>query len=714
MGKLKISSTIPNNLVIPPSGFITIFADANDTNKPKYIDSDGNIISLVSSGTGGTGTQLLDSVKDIIVDPDTITPNVGDKFLVGVNGVNGFSGKDGQIAERGLSFWTFTQPINSTILAVDTYVNSLYIYKGSYPTGDWNRLKFLNSVLGLPTDGSWSDGLFDFELDTTVDALDKINEFLTGLVPQSPPILEDWSENGLPIKQTGKLSFDTSNPISGYNPVDGVNVDEAFNIGGKRLGITDKTTGNVSGILNPHVIVSDTGNYPANTFLDADKGVLQLLVNDIIIGTVDLESSTGVIDGTSNGTLSGINASAQESVKFPSGVDFNFYQIRSGSWLVLKSDLINGYNTIELKHIIGTDEITLDQFDLVIDDNTDATILSSPSLHTLSMTGSKKLTGVDYHTGGSALYDLLIDNAYKNTYSSDIDAISHQGLYCSAPSQPLGDCLGDENLQISISDKVVQIDDNLRILNGGINIQTTVKRTVQTQVQGGFDSISGILLDSIPNNNTTLFENFVGEIYRLPNNIDFDNPSDVDINLWDSEMSLDGNVGYDDGLQMYNGLLVYPTINFSTANIPNGSTFNDGGVKGGVRDYSSLLGIRTFYRMFRQTSPTTANFILNISGYNLVFVPKSVGLTGNNAHLEMKIPGETGWLDCYEDFVTNNFSDGDGARNATNGVGRLLDTDWGLTIGTKNTANSQGKIVLKISVGSNFVGGFNNINVNFL
>jgi hypothetical protein len=108
---------------------------------------------------------------------------------------------------------------------------------------------------------------------------------------------------------------------------------------------------------------------------------------------------------------------------------------------------------------------------------------------------------------------------------------------------------------------------------------------------------------------------------------------------------------------------------------------------------------------------------MTINGSGGTFVSMGTSLTGNNIHVEIKAPGaasaETGWLDAYNDFATGLWNDGDGARNASGGVGRAFGTTWGLTIGTKNTANTSGYIVIRITVGSSFTGSFDSINWTF-
>ena len=602
-----------------------------------------------------------------------------------------------------------------------------------------------SSGIGAAEDGDYEDGLFtDFTPSTPIGtAVDRFNEILKALAPPPAPVLSDWTGSKAGTVASGKLSFDTSNPITGSTyfgadtaPASPISVDGTWTISGKRLGIAPASGGNISGILNDQVVANTAvpnAAYGADTFGDAEKGSLKLFVNgiEIVAAELDLTSSTGSISTTSGGTVSGFTVSAQNPSLFPQGDSLDLFQNRTGTWLVRSNDanLRNGYNYIIAQHYVsGSDIRTLTRFEFIIDDSTTATVFSGQSLHTLSMTGTKKISGIDYHTGGSALYDVTVDNVYRNTYSSAADAIAHTGntnsygLLLSASSAALAASLGDETKQVVISNKTATLTSSgRRIINDSISLNTTVKRTVQSTLTGGSSSITNILLDNITSTATEVgFESFDAELYRLKDNVSYDLVADVASNAWDSTQSLvDGAAGHVDGLQVIDGRLIYPGANgsypsdFTTANIVNGSTFNDGGTGGGARDYSSLTGDREYIRYFKQVSPTTANFVMNIAGTGGTFVALGTALTGNNIHVEIKLPTETGWMDAYADFATGQFGDGDGARSATAGAGRAFGTNWGLTVGTKNTANSGGFALVRITVGSSFSGSFDAITFTF-
>jgi len=603
--------------------------------------------------------------------------------------------------------------------------------------------------IGQAEDTDYTDGLFtDFVPTTPVGtAVDRFNEILKSLVPPPAPILSNYDGTKSGTHVNGKLSFDSSNPITAQSYFGGdlstspILVDGTWSILdhptsqiAERFGICSLASGNITGDLNYQVIAhtaTPTPSYAAKMFSDADKGYLKLYINgtEKVSATIDL-TILSATDSTSSGASSGINISVATPSYFAQGDPFVFFYNRTGTYLVRMDDSLirQGYNYIYIQHIDGTNfNRILGNLEFILDDDATSTSYSGNSLHTLSMTGSKKISGIDYHTGGTAQYNVNIDNAYRNTYSQDSDAISFTGnsntygVLLSASSQALGNCSGNEALQVSIVNKVATLTSSgRRILNNLISVTTNVKRTIQGNTSGGASSINNILLDNVSASSTAYVEGFDDETYRLKSGISYNLVSDITSNPWDSTQSLsDGSSGHTDGLQVIDSRLLYSGTNgyvsdFRTTNIINGSVFNDGGTGGSARNYTGLAGSRTFIRYFRQVSPTTSNFTMTINGATGTFVPTTTSLTGNNIHVEIKLPTQSGWFDAYDDFVTGQFNDGDGCRNATLGAGRAFGTTWGLTSGTLSTANTSGYIVIRITVGNSFAGYFSGITFNYV
>jgi hypothetical protein len=254
----------------------------------------------------------------------------------------------------------------------------------------------------------------------------------------------------------------------------------------------------------------------------------------------------------------------------------------------------------------------------------------------------------------------------------------------------------------------------VRRLNDPIGLYTIAKRTLQGTRQGGTASITNVYLDNIVATSTNTFDGFDDEVKRLQTG-SYNLITDVASGTWDSAQSLTtGNSNHNTGLQVFGSTLRYPTTNYT---IPGSLTTNKNfGISGA--DYSSATGERSYYRYFYQASPTTGNFKINIAGSGGTFVAMATSLTGNNVHVEFKLPGSgsstTGWLDAYNDFATGVWTDGSGGRKASNGAGRAYATYWGLTSGTKNTSTSGGYVIVRITVASGSAATFTALTFSFI
>lgn len=603
-----------------------------------------------------------------------------------------------------------------------------------------------SGVIGPAEDGDYTDGVFtDFTSTTPIGtAIDRFNELFMSLVPASAPALSDWSgsrSGGV----NGKLSFDDSNPIAGSTyygantaPSSPISVDGTWASSGKRLSIyAASNTNDITGTLNNTVVASlatPTPAYPANSFGDADKGSLRLIVNGTIASTASL-AAVAAINNTVGGTKTGFILSSATASKFSSGASFETFKYRTGTYLVKNNDpfLRYGYNYIIAEHVHTTFTRTLTRYDFIIDHNTDATSFSNESIPSFTLTGSKYLSGIAYYTGGSLQYNLRIDNLYRNTYYSSSDAITFtdQSSSGNAGTNPiltttlaysLPVCSGNELKGITLSTDFNSgspisfniVSSGKRRLNDRIGLNTTAKRTLQGSATSIGASVSNVYLDNVSATSTDVFEGFDDETRRLREGA-YNLISSISSGAWDNSQSLTtGDANHITGLQVYGSTLIYPVTNFST---PGSAATNlNFGVAGS--DYSGATGERTYIRYFRQVSPTTGNFKINIAGSGGTFIPAGSALSGNNIHVEFKAPGsaaaETGWLDAYTDFATNQWADGNGGRKSSEGSGRAFNTDWGLTIGTKSTSATSGYIIVKITVAATFTGSFTGITFTFL
>jgi hypothetical protein len=611
-----------------------------------------------------------------------------------------------------------------------------------------NDLGASSGIIGPAEDGDYSDGLFtDFEDNTPIGtAVDRFNEILKSLVPPPAPILSDWSGSKSGTVANGKLSFDNNFPIPGFtystatsSTIQSVAVDGIWTASGKRLGISPENGGDLTGILNNQV-VQHTGTpnpaYVAKSFGDANLGSLILYINGVSVSTINL-TNISAINNTSSNTVSGFSVSAATASKFPGGDSFDTWMNRTGTWLVKGNDnrLVRGYNYIHVLHTSSSFNRTLSRFEFIIDHNTNLTSITNPTISSYTFTGSKFLSGVEYFTGGSLRYDVTIDNLYRNTYYSGIDAITFAdtsgGLTTPILNTNSTISLANSNGNSAKQFKISNSDQNgssmtfsviasgKRRHNEAIGLNVTARRTIQGNTMGGSVLINNVFLDNVPITTTTdLYEDFVDERYRLKNTdglFQYDTYGLIPNNIWQSTQSLISNTsGWSNGLQVVNGELIYPTFNYS--NVGDITTNLNFGKN--LTNYSTSIGNRVYIRYFRQVSPTTGNFKMVINGSNGNFVALTTALINNNIHVEIKAPGlsnrETGWLDAFSDFATDQWNNGNGARNAASGSGRLFGVDWGLTIGTKNTANTSGYVLIRITTSSTFTGKITDINFQYV
>ena len=604
-----------------------------------------------------------------------------------------------------------------------------------------------SGVIGPAESGTYSTGLFtDLNPNTLIGVpIDRFNQILKSLVPPSAPNLSDWSGSKAG-SVNGKLSFDALNPVSGYNYISATNspspvsVDGSWNVSGKRIGIAASASSDITGILNYQVTINNgtpTPAYIAQSFGNASSGSLKMYLNGILknAATLDLTNFSAQ-DTTVSGSLSGFNVSAATASKFPQGAPFEDFWNRTGTWRLKGNDpdIQLGYNYVYVTQDNSPGFVyTLAIYEFIVDNNVTSTSISGPTISSYLLTGNKSLSGIRYYTGGSIRYDVTIDNLYRNTYYSGSDAITFidesGGLY--APLLNVGTILslapslGSQSKQFKISNSDQNgssltfsvIGSGKRLLNSYLGIECTAKRTVQGNISGGLVGLNNIYLDNVSSSSTSYVENFDDESYRLVDTnggLLYDLITDITSNPWNSSFSIIGATGgYTNALQVYNSKLVYPTINFSSV----GTTSTNLNFSDSLTNYSIASGSRVYIRYFNQISPTTGNFVMTINGSGGTFVPLTTTLPGGNIHVEIKAPGsssaQTGWLDAYNDFATGNWSDGNGARNASGGSGRAFGASWGLTIGTKNTANTGGYMLVRITVDSSFTGYFDSINWSF-
>jgi hypothetical protein len=578
-----------------------------------------------------------------------------------------------------------------------------------------------SGVIGAAEDGDYTDGLFvDFAFATPVGtAVDRFNEVLKSLSPAPAPALSDMSFTSTSGPE-GKVSFGASNAISGYTNVGtaaggaALDINGTFTTGGSREGVFNNST-TQSGVI-ADAIAADTGSptpaYPANAFGDADQGLLQLFVNGSKIHETDLSVFSSGTDTTSG---TGFVLTAAADGYFPNGDIFTIFKNRTGTWQVDPTHQRNGWNYCQVLHVVGATTNSTNFFEWVVDANVTATTFGGLTLDTLAMTGSSSISGVEYHTGGTAAYDITVSNLHRNTYSSSASAISHSTTTnCTVASAALGTISAESDTEV-ITNKVVTVspDSSSRIINASIVVDTTVDRTVQSDLTSSTSAIANLLVDSNSDSSTNTNEPMNGEQFRVATNKALTDITGYNSGgngaLWDETQDLiSGSAGHTDGLLMYNGVIVYPT---NTSGVTTGNFSSATNGPAGNPNYTAAAGTRYFWRYFYDSS-TRQNFSLNVTNTGTTFVTVGAGLTSTNVYLEILAPNTT-----QNGSAVVEFKDARTAYTTDNAIGCLngafSESSWPITLGGRSTATSGNSIVVRVTASAAWTGDISRIQLTW-
>ena len=591
--------------------------------------------------------------------------------------------------------------------------------------GDGSPLTSL--TIGAAEDASYADGLFtDFSNTTPVGtAVDRFNEILKSLSPGPAPNLDDIDCDDTGV--SAQLSFGSSQAISGYTNVGTTAGFSAVNINGT---YSTSTSGNnlrrgtfngsrvINGDLNEDV-AADGVNYPANSFGDANKGNLVLEVNGSTLHSASLtDPAVGAgVPGSGTGTQLNGNGSGfydlsqTGSAEFDDGSALDLFQHRTGKYKVVAADQREGWNYLRVVHTSSTFDRTTNYVAWVNDSNSNPLTPSGEALDTLAMTGDLRLSGVKYHTGGTAEYRVAVSNAYRNVYTAtNISYTVTNGSIPSVSMPTISVGSEDETKVLHLTGTLTV--DGTSILNSSIAAGVDVSHPLKSNLSdGGNQSIGGILAYNRANNSTTTSETFRRENYRLDSGSLSSYGAQADVtdagNAWNSTSSLLTV----DGLLFYNQRLYSPI----DGDIPNNGDFSTiaNGPAANV-DYSGISGARTFFRYFTNTGAASqTNFRLSFTGDTSTrIVPSTTALSSTRIHVFVKLPTTstamaTGWLDLGAATANDaaQLNDFDGAYVGTPPAGGLEvnnDTHEGTFV--TQTVEQNENLVIKIVADASWTG----------
>ena len=590
------------------------------------------------------------------------------------------------------------------------------------------------NVIGAAPDGSYSDGLFSsWDANTTIRAaVDSFNEVLKSLAPSSAPYVSAANIGSNNTGVTGILTIDADTVIDAEtyyaadssvlanpdSPFGDVSKGSAYSAGTqadgsgthRRLGVLGSVA--LSGKINDSV-TADGVNYPADAFGYANEGDLKLYLNDNADGnpvnTLDLTATSDAFDSRVGGT--GFSVSEQSEGSFSNGDPFYQFMHRTGTWHVAAASQRKGWNFLRITHTIGDTDYDSQYIEWFVDGDTTPLSVTSSSLNNLAMGAvTQKISGVEYHTSGTAQYSISVANAYKTTYSNN--NVTFNGTNVSVNSIAIPAIGGDTHTKsLDITNQTATINSS-SILDGSISVSADIPHPVKANLNNaGSQSISGILLYTYSDNSTVLNETFRGESRRLVAG-NYNGQADVIAggNAWDSTAS----IAETSDLLIYDQKLMYPTQG------ANGGDFSSiaNGPANNV-DYSGATGDRTYYRSFQNNSNSSkTTFSLSINGSGTTIVDSQTNLdNATNIQVYVKLPNTsqaqtTGWMDIATAFTTGQVGDNagafSGAFNATPGGGNSNTITFGTVF-----ASDDDYIMIKIVAGQSWTGHLSNIEVDW-
>jgi hypothetical protein len=546
-----------------------------------------------------------------------------------------------------------------------------------------------SGTIGLPEFGTqYLNGIYtDFVPSTRVGvAVDRFNQLFLLVLPSQPANLS--SINSTSSFVSGNLSWGVSRNDIAYvnvgtnagNPA--VDINGTYTAGGTRLGMINAS---VTGILNSSVVGNITGiPFLDHAFPHADQGSLKLYRNGLLVSQLSLSGTTAA---TSNNRMS---VSGIQFVKATNGSPISAFKYRTGTYTIPTSGMSTGYNYFKIIHSGSSFAYTTNFLEFIYDSDATNITASSTGLTNVSLTGSKNVSGVKFHTSGTIQYQATVANAYKNVYSSlsnaidfpsrnNLGAITNMSVNGAGIVPRTGGTLqtlpplnisasNPQNTSISIlatlpisSNVVVGSVGTVGKLSSALSISHPF--TAQQIVAGGLDNKTGFLFYNVTQGNILNSEDYTGEVNRLQAQ-DYSLLTYANVNsgtyAWDSTQSLiGGNALYNTGLLRFNGELMYPNAAYLTTQygITTGNFAAVTNSPAGNVNYTTATGTRSDYRKFTSANGTTQSTItitIDHTGTSTDFLTNGGtggSPSGNNIKLEfliMRSNGEIhGWANPF-------------------------------------------------------------------
>ena len=416
-----------------------------------------------------------------------------------------------------------------------------------------------------------------------------------------------------------------------------------------------------------------------------DLGTLALRINGNVIDSFDLASAFDASQEDQAQSYPPANSPAGKITIISVDRYQQVWQKLNAKAQLVGTDLRRGYNRIELIH---TDTAEGEQvsatYEVFYDDAPTNPIMQAVSL-AIHNEVTRAVSGVNYLAKDavvkvSTVISSLVDNSYAAT------AIQFYNL-AGAPTTSMG--VTDSSITglstpphvgelTTVTDKLITLSRSNQCSNDArlIGRPADPFGVYSTQTSPS----QNLLISTFASTSTASQESFNDENYRLPLSWDPDDKTSAVTAQWDSgALIAEGNAQ-----QFISGdhqhALMYPSIDFSHHSPAN------------VANYSGRSGPVQYLRAIT-TSTAKSSIQLILDG-----VAGGVGQVGSgDINIEIRLPGETGWLDCAKPYNGTSTNENDGCL-----VGDISYLSSkaiiNATFGTKSSFGSNNRCYVRITL----------------
>ena len=587
----------------------------------------------------------------------------------------------------------------------------------------------------------------------------------------TPTITDNLLSNNTGV--SGNLSFGSSLAKTGFTNVNDASISSIVDVN-QLYTLTTLSNSQRKGIFAGNEIIIATINDDVsgqgtnnNNFTDnswgrgqAHVGELKLEINGAIYASATIDLTNLASSGDFLDANTGFKSISEAQVtKDNSGLADYRYFYRTGQIQIDPAHQRDGWNYARVLHDLGNG--TIDETSYVEWVNTSNINPSFSIVNAMDMlltlygnitsgaTPSNDLSGISYFTSAKGTLPLTVNNPYKYVYSDSNSAISFTTqLNANVSSIEVTGNGITNNTTNGDSRSLPALDVNVAsAAEESITINSEFTYTLSKNVPGNITSASlrcqfvhpldttlsdiiglpNALIYTVNDTESATVEDFSAESYRLQSN-SYNQQTDISSGTWNPSESLVGaDSGHNDGLQIFDDELVYPTENFTS------SFFN--GIVGPStnHDYSSQSGERTFYRKFQNTTASSLKGCkIQIKGQSSTISNNtfdassgSYSLNANEIKVFAKIPGQTGFLDIAIPWSSGQYNDGNGSLsgdlsnvilNTTTSITEdsvtrtIQGTENNITFGVKEVLSNE-FIIIKIVADDSWSGNLNRIEI---